>query len=463
MQKQFFKGLSLLVILNLLVKPVWIFFVDRQVQNIVGHTTYGTYFALLNLSLLFSFVSDAGLSNYINRQIAAGKPLNIKRLLLAKLLLIVLYLLTCCAAALLTGISDWNIFLMIISCQVLGSIFIFLRSMVSAQQLFATDAWLSTIDKFLMIVMCSGFIYGVFRRIDIILFLQLQVISTAIAIGIAVVVLFKMSQLRDGFLDTGNFLKKTWPFAIIILLMSVHYRADGFLLYKLHPDGSYQSGLYAAAYRLLDAANVVGYLAASFLLPFMARHAADSNTIKQTSGVIAAVLLNAAVLACSFAAINAAEVQRLLYKDGSGTLLQVMPLVLAALPAYYLVHIYGTYFTAVGAFRMFIRVLLVSVTLNLVLNPYLIPVAGAVGAAIAAVVSQYTCAMLLLLIAGRHGVADVKRVIAQPLITFVSLLVCFSIAKHYGVNAWFAFFIASIFLLYMMWQMDYFRKNLLDA
>ena len=33
----FFKGLSWLILLNLLVKPAWIFLVDREVQNIVGH------------------------------------------------------------------------------------------------------------------------------------------------------------------------------------------------------------------------------------------------------------------------------------------------------------------------------------------------------------------------------------------------------------------------------------------
>ena len=55
----FFKGLSWLIVLNLLVKPVWIFFIDRQVQNIVGHELYGKYFALLNLSYVLYFLSDA--------------------------------------------------------------------------------------------------------------------------------------------------------------------------------------------------------------------------------------------------------------------------------------------------------------------------------------------------------------------------------------------------------------------
>ena len=67
----FFKGLSWLIVLNLLVKPVWIFFIDRQVQNIVGHELYGKYFALLNLSYVLYFLSDAGLSSMLNQRMAS--------------------------------------------------------------------------------------------------------------------------------------------------------------------------------------------------------------------------------------------------------------------------------------------------------------------------------------------------------------------------------------------------------
>ena len=53
---QFFKGLSWLIILNLLVKPVWLFFIDRQVQLAVGYEEYGKYFAILNLSYVLFFL-----------------------------------------------------------------------------------------------------------------------------------------------------------------------------------------------------------------------------------------------------------------------------------------------------------------------------------------------------------------------------------------------------------------------
>ena len=48
------------MLLNVIVKPVWIFAIDRKVQLEVGQIEYGSYFALLNLTIIFSFLMDLG-------------------------------------------------------------------------------------------------------------------------------------------------------------------------------------------------------------------------------------------------------------------------------------------------------------------------------------------------------------------------------------------------------------------
>src|ERR1051325_9325696 len=70
---KFYSSLLLLIILNAIIKPFWIFGIDRQVQNITGVAEYGSYFALLNLSIVFGFLLDWGLTNFINRELAARK------------------------------------------------------------------------------------------------------------------------------------------------------------------------------------------------------------------------------------------------------------------------------------------------------------------------------------------------------------------------------------------------------
>ena len=69
---KFYSSLGLLIMLNVIIKPVWIFAIDRQVQNTVGTAGYGSYFALLNFSIIFGFILDWGLTNFFNQQLAAN-------------------------------------------------------------------------------------------------------------------------------------------------------------------------------------------------------------------------------------------------------------------------------------------------------------------------------------------------------------------------------------------------------
>ena len=70
MQRKFISNLILLVILNLIVKPISIFGIDATVQNRVGADDYGLYFSLLTLTLLFNIILDLGINNFTTKNIA---------------------------------------------------------------------------------------------------------------------------------------------------------------------------------------------------------------------------------------------------------------------------------------------------------------------------------------------------------------------------------------------------------
>ncbi|HUS00952.1 MAG TPA: hypothetical protein VMY77_04455, partial [Chitinophagaceae bacterium] len=252
----FFKNLSWLILLNLLVKPVWIFFIDRQVQVTVGYETYGKYFALLNLSYVLLFLADAGLSNLIGIRIANVSGIHPGQMFRVKVALLFMYCLSCFLIAWVTGVVQW-LLVYIVAVQVLNSLFLFLRSMVAARQYFGADAWFSILDKGLMILLCGAFLYtSTGENFTIIRFLELQIVCTSLAVVATLIFLWqKRMPASTEPQKTRNILIGVIPFAAIILLMSMHYRLDGFLLERIHPDGAEQAGIYAAAYRLLDAGN----------------------------------------------------------------------------------------------------------------------------------------------------------------------------------------------------------------
>lgn len=458
----FFKGLSWLLILNLLVKPVWIFFIDRQVQNIAGNEEYGKYFSVLNLSFVLLFLADAGLSNMLNQRLAKKITIDVRQLLQVKFFLLIAYCIFCFFISWLTHITQWNLLFYVVTIQALTSLFVFLRSIVTAHQYFTSDAWFSVFDKLLMIFLCGGIIYtSLFGNMSLVLFLQVQVVCTTIAVIFAIFFITK-KQLIDAAekenIDT--IIKRIMPFAIIILLMSAHYRLDGFLLERIHRRGAVEAGIYASAYRLLDAGNMAGYLAASFLVSFIARHQNDRAVLEETILNTRHALMFFAIGVVSFTILFAPWLQLQLYHSANPYHSLVMQLCIAAMPGYFLVHIYGSALTATARFNQFIYILLFSVLINLILNLLLIPAHGALGCCIAAIASQYFCGITSCVAATKN--LKISFSIKSGFVYLFSatlLIALFYFGKMTVLNVWIILAIAVLInLLLLASQISFLKK-----
>jgi O-antigen/teichoic acid export membrane protein len=459
---QFFKGLSWLIILNLLVKPVWLLFIDRQVQLTVGYEEYGKYFAILNLSYVLFFLSDIGISNMLNQRVANHLHVNIIQLLKIKAVLLLCYFIVFCFVGWLTHISHWEILLLVILIQILTSLLIFCRNIVTANQYFGADAWLSVIDKMLMIIFCGSILYtSMFGKISLLLFLQIQAACTALAVSVSFVLILKKRLITiAGKQNVENIIKLVLPFALITLLMSIHYRLDGFLLERIHTNGALEAGIYASAYRLLDASNMVGYLASSFLVAFVARNLGEKQTLEDAIFNTRHLLMFCSLGVASFVFVFAPWLEALLYHSNSSYNATVIQLCIASYPAYCLVHVYGSVLTGAAKFKQFITVLILSVLLNIILNSILIPAQGAVGCCIAALVSQYFCGVATLIIATRTIGISFHAKSLLIYILFAALLTSFFyFGKNISANVWLILAIAVFAgLLFLITQLSVFKK-----
>lgn len=405
---RFYSSLGLLVILNAVIKPVWIFGIDRQVQNTVGIAEYGNYFALFNLSIVFSFLLDWGLTSFFNTQLASRKEQFIHKaghFLFIKFLFAFIYAAVVGMAAFVSGVKRWDIVAGVILVQVFTSLFIFFRSIITAEQWFTTDAWLSVLDKTIMILLCGTFLFFplLFGGMSIQLFLWSQVTCTALAGLTAWSILFKkgvrFSWNVTGVLFDKKIFQAALPYAIIVLLMSMHYRLDGFLLERVHSNGNHETGIYAGAYRLLDASNMITFLFGSFLLPYIARLWSKKEDIKKVVLTLRHLLVVYAIVIAGITVYLAPEIQQLLYHHTDASSVEVLQWCIPALIGYTLVSIYGTVLTATGHIRAFGFITLAAVLINTSLNFLLIPSLGAKGCCIAALISQFVCGIATMIYA----------------------------------------------------------------
>jgi O-antigen/teichoic acid export membrane protein len=218
------------------------------------------------------------------------------------------------------------------------------------------------------------------------------------------------------------------------------------------------------AYRLLDAGNVAGYLTASFLVPFLARHQHNRLLLQRMLLVARHGLLFLSAGVVAFVVVFSPWLVQVLYHTTDAFSSRVMQLCLLSLPACYLVHIYGSALTATALFKPFIRVLLLSVGLNVVLNLLLIPHYGALGCSVAALVSQYGCGLLLWATAtNRLSIApSISTAMLYPAAAFISGLI-FWLGQKLTQNVWIILSsIALMTVIAVAWQRNTIRKVFLS-
>ena len=367
-------------------------------QNAVGAEAYGLYFALFNFSILFNAFLDLGITNFNNRSIAQSPDLiasQFPRIVFIKLLLGIVYLFFCLGTALLSGYSsNAFILLFILSMnQILASFLLFLRSNISGLQMYFADSILSVVDRLLLICLSAVLLWTNLLKIEISIkiFALLQTVAYALAsfVGLASII---MKSGRISFkgvpLFSVDLFRKSFPFALLALLMVTYNRIDAVLLERMLPNGARAAGIYAQSYRIFDAFNMISVLFASLLLPMFARLIAHKNDIKPLLGFSFSILLSGAIVLGVALIYFTVPFLDVLYKNVDSESHTVFVfLVLSTVPVS-LSYIFGTLLTADGRLFPLNVIAGAALILNLILNIFLIPRFQVLGAAFAALISQ---------------------------------------------------------------------------
>jgi O-antigen/teichoic acid export membrane protein len=402
--KKFLESLGLVLVLNLLVKPFWIFGIDRTVQNVVGPEEYGMYFALFNFSLILNILLDLGLTNYNNRNISQHQFLlskHFSNIVVLKFLLAVGYFIVTLAVA---AVLDYNftelrILLLLAFNQFLLSFILYLRSNLAGLHLFKTDSLVSVLDRILMIAICSILLWGNIAdtpfRIE--WFIYAQTIGYSLtALIVFVLVWLNTDSFRMHFDMTFSrvILRKSLPYALLILLMAFYYRVDTVMLNRMLPDGNVQSGIYAQGFRVLDAASMFAFLFAGLLLPIFSHMIKRRERIDEMVRLSVMLLLVPVILISVTSYFYRYELMNLMYHHQVEFSAPVFGVLILALIPISSSYIFGTLLTANGSLKYLNIMALSGMVVNVSLNLILIPKYQAYGSAIASIFTQAVVALI---------------------------------------------------------------------
>ena len=432
MQKKFFSNLLLLVVLNLLIKPIAIFGIDTWVQNRVGAEAYGFYFSLLNLSLLFNILMDLGINNFTTKNVAQFPHIvsrYLGKVLMFRLLLFVIYALVTFISAYFLGYDSVNFQVLgfLVFNQFLIVIIAYLRSHFSGLLLFRWDALFSIMDRLLLIFLC-GYVLITTSDIEFQIewFVWIQTVCYSLTLTTAYFVLmWKIGRpkFKLDFVFSLAIIRKSFPYALLILLMMFYTRQDSIMIERMLENGAFEAGVYAQGYRLLDAFYMFGMLFTSLLFPLFS-HQVKKKAENQELLFLATKLLTGGAIVLGVVCFqNAETILSWIYVNNVQDSIQSFQYLMLAFISMSVSLVFGTFLTATSDLRFLNKIAIVGILLNFGLNLWLIPNYGAGGAAIATLSTQtFTSLLQIGRVVRYFGNLHFKPILVRMLILSVIVL-----------------------------------------
>lgn len=398
-ERSFYSNLFFSLGLNLVVKPAAIFLIDAAVQNEVG-TEYGLYFAIFNLSLIFSILFDFGINNLSTKEAAQNleaAKLQFTSIFSFRIVLMLFYLsgLFCCNLYLRLSWVEYQLILILGLNQFFIANIAYFRSFFAGLQWFRLDAIFSVLDRIMLICSMGYLIYlypDGFKLVNIESYALMQFGSYALTFIIAGSTIFlkvKPPLVLPKMAIVKSKVNQAFPYALLIVLMTLYTRIDGIILKNL--AGVDEASYYAQAYRLIDALYMFAMVFAGLLFPMFSKMiTVNPQEIKPLVSQASRLLLGSSIAFIVFSYLQGGLLMDLIYAHpavDSGIILFLLSIAFFGMASNL---IYGSLLTANGSLKALNFISFCGLVFNVMMNLLLIPKVLNGGAVVVAAVAALT-------------------------------------------------------------------------
>lgn len=396
MKREFTINIILLLIINFLIKPLYIFGVDARIQNLIGIDAYGMYFYYFNFVFLFQFINDPGILNWNAQYVPKNRDSisqHIPNLISVKGFLGFIFLITVTVIAYIFDYQDIHLIVFLAINTILSTFFIILRNSISGLGYYRIDSWISALDKLLMIFILGylAWISSYQQHFEISALIYGQGIAYAIACIVATAILYKKIKFKKPQLSYEyllEVLKYSFPFVLILIFMTAYNKLDGVMLGAMLDDHHHQAGIYASAYRFYDAANMIAYLFAALLLPMYAANIYNHSVLNDLKSIGLRLVTFSAILIVLSVFFYGDKILMIIYDAYEPSIFSVLKYLMLSYLMVAIAYIFGTMLVANGKVKNLNILFGLGLIINIFINYLLIPKYGAIGAAISTYITQ---------------------------------------------------------------------------
>jgi O-antigen/teichoic acid export membrane protein len=459
MKREFTINIILLICINLLIKPAYIFGIEARIQNLVGIESYGLYFEYFNFVFLFQFINDPGIQNWNAQYVPKNREnigYHLSGLVKVKSVLALLFIMSIWVTSYAMGYKDQLLLFVISINLILSTMFMYLRGTIAGLGFYRLDSILSILDKSLMILIL-GYLawisaYQYHFEISALIYGQTAAYFIACCVGAWILrskVRWKVQSFSWDYLI--KVLRWSGPYVLILLFMTAYNKLDGVMLGRLLDDNNHQVGVYATAYRFYDAANMIGYLFAALLLPMFAAHADQKNILQELTDISFKYVFFSSLMIVLSLFFYGDVMLTLLYDQYEESFFNVLRILIISYMAVAVAYVFGTMLVAVGKVRLLNYVFGTGLLANILLNLFLIPSHMAVGAAIATLTTQvFVLIGQIFLVKKELGVVISKRELLRLSGFCISCIGVFVVINSVISGEWYLVLGISIFICVLL-------------
>ncbi len=435
MQRKFVTNLAFVLFLNLLIKPIWVIAIDRSVQNVVGTEQYGFYYAIFTFSFLLNIILDLGITSFNNKNISQNNHLlnkHVSSIVLLRLLLAGIFTILTLIGGLVIGYTPdmMKMLVAVIFNQIMISFIMYLRSNLAGLHLFKTDSLISVMDRVIVISICGVLLltHKTPGSFDIRWFIYSQSAAYFLTAAITMIIVIKKAKIRKLYWKWPFFLmilKKSYPYAVLVLLMTFYNRIDSVMLERILPFriGATQTGIYAAAFRILEAATMIPVLFAGLLLPIFSRMIKLKADVEEMVSLSFSLLVVPAIVVSICSYFFGFQITDMLNTNHVLESTVVFKILMCCFVPISLNYIFGTLLTANGNLKQLNIMAGLGMLFNISMNFILIPTMTSRGAALVSITTQSLIAIAQIIMAQRAFQFKINYRLIVSIFVFVGLCI----------------------------------------
>jgi len=386
------RGLSLQLIARFVSLVLALVSISVTVRYL-GLAEYGVLTTVVVFSGLFDAFGDVGLSTVTVRRVTTGRG-SLERLVGLNLGISIFYAIPLWLIATATGWSiyqgrpDVQLGIAIVSSGlIIKAIQTCFNPVYEVVIKFGVLAFSDISSRLLSVLLM---LLAVQYDAGLVAFFGLQVLPFAVRLLIVIVVVHRRGHFRPVFArgEAADLLREGFPLALVNLVAILYFRVDGVLL-SLLSDVT-QVGAYGLAYRLVSNLGMLGAVFVNTVFPTMTRAFGEGKEVftRRVRRYVEVMLL-IALPAAIFGPVMADELIALVASEEAvGVASTVTQLLLMATAASLLNVMLAQALVAAHQQRFLLRVSIIALLVNVVINVALAPELGAAGAGIALLMSE---------------------------------------------------------------------------